>query len=262
MLFDSHAHLDDELFDADRLAMIEGLPGRGVSHVVNVGCSLKTSKSAIQMSENYPFIHAAVGVHPHDAEGMKDQDLDALLQLARHPNVVAIGEIGLDYYYENSPREIQKKRFADQLELAVQTQLPVIVHSRDAQSDTMEMLEAYRSRLKGCVLHCYSGSWEMAKVYVNMGFMISLAGPVTFNNAVRPVEIAKKIDLNHLMIETDCPYLAPHPYRGKRNDPGLVRFVAERIAQLRGMGTEEIARITHDNACNFFGISQREGEYN
>lgn len=256
MLFDSHAHLDDKRFDRDRQSLIEGLPDAGISYVVNVGADMASSRSSIELSEQYPFIYAAVGVHPHDAKTMEDSHLDTLLEMARHPKVLAIGEIGLDYYYENSPKEIQRKRFEDQLELALKANLPVVIHSRDAHGETMDFLKKYSSRLKGCVLHCYSGSWEMAKIYIDMGFMISLAGPVTFKNAVKAVEVAKKIDINHLMIETDCPYLTPHPYRGKRNDPSLLNYIAERIAEIRGMEKEDLARITMDNACRIFGISK------
>jgi TatD DNase family protein len=255
MLFDSHAHLDDEQFDPDRQSLIDSLPKRGISYVVNAGADLDSSGRSIELSEQHSFIYAAVGVHPHDAREMRDSDLDTLLKLAAHSKVVAIGEIGLDYYYDNSPREVQRKRFEDQLNLALKADLPVIIHSRDAHNDTMDILKAYSSGLKGCVLHCYSGSWEMAKIYVNMGFMISLGGPVTFRNAVKAVEVAQKIDMNYMMIETDCPYLAPHPHRGKRNDPGLLYLIAERIAEIRGMKAEEVAQITLKNACRFFGIS-------
>ncbi len=255
MLFDSHAHLDDEQFDPDRQALIEGLPERGVFHVINVGADLETSRRSIELSEKFPFIHAAVGVHPHDVRKMNDEDLGILLDMARHPKVAAIGEIGLDYYYDNSPRETQRKRFVDQLELALKVDLPIIIHSREAHKETLDILKSYSSKLKGCVMHCYSGSWEMAKTYTKMGFMISLGGPVTFKNAVRSVEVAKNIDLNHLMVETDSPCLTPHPHRGKRNDPGLVKLVVERIAEIRNMKAEEVARITKENACRFFGIS-------
>ncbi len=254
MLFDSHVHLDDKRFDPDRQALIQGLPQRGISHLLNAGADMESSRLSIALAEQYPIIHAAVGVHPHDAQEMKDNDLDDLMQMAKHPKVAAIGEIGLDYYYDNSPRDIQRKRFADQLELAVSADLPVVIHSRDAGSDTMDILKAYAARLRGCVLHCYSGSWEMAKIYQNMGFYISLGGPVTFKKAVKPVEVAKNIDLERLLIETDSPYLAPHPYRGKRNDPGLVGLVAERIAEIRSMEMEEVAEITRKNACRLFGI--------
>jgi TatD DNase family protein len=256
MLFDSHAHLDDKRYNPDRQALIEGLPSRGVSRVVNVGADMESSRRSIQLAQEYPFIYAAIGVHPHDSEGMKDQDLDSLLEMAKHPKVVAIGEIGLDFYYDNSPRESQRDRFADQLDLSVKAGLPVVIHSRDAHSETMDILKAYRSRLTGCVLHCYSGSWEMAKVYLSMGFHISLGGPVTFKNAVKTIEVAKNIDLDQLMIETDSPYLTPHPYRGKRNDPGYISLVAERIAEARGLEMDELAERTKANACRFFNISE------
>ena len=254
MLFDSHAHLDDKQYNSDRQALIEGLPGRGVSYVVNAGADMESSLRSIQLAEEYSFIYATVGVHPHDAEEMKDQDLLSLLKMSRHPKVLAIGEIGLDFYYDNSPRESQRKRFADQLELSIEADLPVVIHSRDAHGETMDILKSYSSRLKGCVLHCYSGSWELAEIYQSMGFYISLGGPVTFKNAVKTVEAAKNIDINHLMIETDSPYLSPHPYRGKRNDPGMTALVAERIADIRDMKMEEVAEITSKNACRFFGI--------
>jgi TatD DNase family protein len=254
MLFDSHAHLDDERFDEDREALIEGLPGRGISYVLNAGADMDSSKRAIALAEKYDFIYASVGIHPHDAVNMMNGDLYTLEAMAKHPKVVAIGEIGLDYYYDNSPRDIQRKRFADQLELSAKAGLPVIIHDRDAHGDTLDILKAHRSILKGCVLHCYSGSWDMAKVLLDMGFYISLGGPVTFKNAAKAVEVAQNINLESLLIETDSPYLAPHPHRGKRNDPGLVRYAAERIAEIRGMEVSEVARITLENACRFFGI--------
>ncbi len=254
MLFDSHAHLDDERYNPDRQSLIKGLPSRGISYVVNVGADMESSSRSIQLAEEYPFIFAAIGVHPHDAEGMKDQDLDTLKKMAEHPKVVAIGEIGLDFYYDNSPRESQRKRFADQLELSVEANLPVVIHSRDAHGETMDILKSYSSRLKGCVLHCYSGSWELAKVYQSMGFYISIGGPITFKNAVKTTEVAANIDINHLLIETDSPYLTPHPYRGKRNDPSFVSLVAERIAEIRGIKMEELAEVTKINTCRFFNI--------
>jgi TatD DNase family protein len=256
MLFDSHAHLDDRRFDEDRELLIRGLKGRGISYVLNAGADMVSSRQSMELADEYDFIYASVGVHPHDAAGMKDEDLDTLAEMAEHPKVVAIGEIGLDYYYDNSPRDIQRKRFADQLELSADLSLPVIIHSRDAHKDTLDILTAHKSILKGCVLHCYSGSWDMAKLLLDMGFYISLGGPVTYKNAAKAVEIAQNIDLDYLLIETDSPYLTPHPHRGKRNDPAMVRFVAGRIAELRGMEVKDLARITLENACKFFGIKR------
>ena len=257
MLFDSHAHLDDERFDGDREALIESLPERGISYVLNAGADLASSGRAVRLAEKYDFIYASVGIHPHDAVGMEDGDLETLAKMAKHPKVVAIGEIGLDYYYDNSPRDVQRQRFADQLELSAKAGLPVIIHDRDAHGDTLDILKAHRSTLKGCVLHCYSGSWDMAKVLLDMGFFLSIGGPVTFKNSVKTVEIAGKVPLDSLLIETDSPYLTPHPYRGQRNDPGMVQLVAERIAEIRGMEISELARVTLENACRFFGIRQR-----
>lgn len=254
MLFDSHAHLDDERFDPDRQDLIASLPDKGISYVVNAGADMESSKRSIMLAEQFDFIYASVGIHPHDAAGMTDQDLGDLEKMAGHDKVVAIGEIGLDYYYDNSPRQIQRERFAHQLQLSSKVGLPVIIHSRDAHADTLDILKAHSSYLKSCVLHCYSGSWEMAKVYLDMGFYISLGGPVTFKNSAKAVEVAKNIDINYLLIETDSPYLAPHPYRGKRNDPGMVKLVAERIADIRGIDVNSLAEATLKNACRLFGI--------
>ena len=254
MLFDSHAHLDDEQFDGDRDALIRSLPARGVSCVLNAGDSLASSGRAVELAEKYDFIYAAVGIHPHGAVRMQEEDLKALAELAKHPKVVAIGEIGLDYHYDNPPRDIQKKRFIDQLKLSSEENLPVIIHDREAHGDTLDILKSHRPARGKCVMHSYSGSWEMAKVLLDMGCFLSIGGPVTFKNAGKAVEIAEKIPLESLLIETDSPYLTPHPYRGHRNDPGMVRLVAERIAQIRGMEYDEVARITLENACRFFGI--------
>ena len=256
MLFDSHAHLDDERFDEDREAIIEGLHGREISYVLNAGADLPSSQRAIALSEKYDFIYASVGIHPHDAINMKDNDLDTLADMARQPKVVAIGEIGLDYHYDNSPRQIQKDRFAQQLELSAKVGLPVIIHDREAHEDILDIIKAHKSILNRGVLHCYSGSWELAKIFIDLGFYISLAGPVTFKNSAKAVEVAQNIDMNYLMIETDSPYLTPHPYRGQRNDSGMVKLVAERIAELRGMDVSEVARITLENACNLFEIGK------
>ncbi|HHY81779.1 MAG TPA: TatD family hydrolase [Clostridiales bacterium] len=255
MLFDSHAHLDDEAFDPDRQALIESLPAQGISYVVNAGADMESSRRSIKLAEEFYFIYASVGIHPHDAAGMTDQDLDELAEMAGHDKVVAIGEIGLDYYYDNSPRQVQRERFAQQLQLSSRVGLPVIIHSRDAHADTLDILKAHRPYIKGCVLHCYSGSWEMAKIYLDMGFYISLGGPVTFKNSAKAVEVAKNIDINYLLIETDSPYLSPHPYRGRRNDPGKVRLIAERISEIRQMDVNTLAEATLQNSCRLFGIT-------
>ncbi|HPT78529.1 MAG TPA: TatD family hydrolase [Candidatus Atribacteria bacterium] len=256
MLFDSHAHLDDKRFDEDRHELIRELPKRGISYVLNAGADMKSSRLSVKLAETYSFIYASVGVHPHDAANMKDSDLKALAEMTKAEKVVAIGEIGLDYHYDFSPRDIQRERFAQQLALAGELGLPVIIHDREAHGDTLDILRAHRSVLKGGVMHCYSGSREMAGDFLDLGLKIALGGAVTFKNAARPVEVAKYVPLEELLIETDCPYMTPHPFRGSRNDPGLVRLVAERIAEIRGLDMAEVARVTLENACALFGIDR------
>jgi TatD DNase family protein len=254
MYFDSHAHLEDEKFHQDRDALIQGLPGRGVSKVLNVGSTLETSRASVELASKYSFIYAAVGVHPHEVSSLGQGDLEKLIIMAKAPKVVAIGEIGLDYYYDFSPRELQRQFFAEQIELAYELGLPIVVHNRDAHRDVLTILRERKEKILGGVMHCYSGSWEMAKEFMNLGLYISLGGPVTFKNAKRPVEVAQEVPLDRLLIETDSPYLTPTPYRGKRNDPGYVGLVAEKIAQIRGMAPDEIAKITWENAKKLFGI--------
>ena len=234
MLIDSHAHLDDERFDKDRDDIIKSLYESYVELVINPGADLNSSIKAVALAEKYDNIYAAVGVHPHSASEMDQSTMDILRSFAAREKVVAIGEIGLDYYYDNSPRDVQRRWFREQLRLAKEVDLPVIIHSRDAAGDTMEILkEEQDGRLTG-VLHCYSGSVEMAEEYIKLGFYISLAGPVTFKNAKVPKEVAKAVPLDKLLIETDSPYMTPEPYRGKRNEPKYVRYVAETIAELGG----------------------------
>ncbi|NLY76766.1 MAG: TatD family hydrolase [Tissierellia bacterium] len=254
MLIDSHAHLDDERFDKDRDDIIKSLYESYVELVINPGADLNSSIKAVALAEKYDNIYAAVGVHPHSASEMDQSTMDILRSFAAREKVVAIGEIGLDYYYDNSPRDVQRRWFREQLRLAKEVDLPVIIHSRDAAGDTMEILkEEQDGRLTG-VLHCYSGSVEMAEEYIKLGFYISLAGPVTFKNAKVPKEVAKAVPLDKLLIETDSPYMTPEPYRGKRNEPKYVRYVAETIAELRGISLEELAEKTSENAKKLFKI--------
>ncbi|MCF6464333.1 TatD family hydrolase [Clostridium sp. Cult2] len=254
MLIDSHAHLDDERFDRDRDRLIKSLKELGVDLVINPGADLNSSIKAVSLSEQYDNIYAAVGVHPHSAKEMDDSTIEILKSFTNREKVVAIGEIGLDYYYDNSPRDIQQKKFIEQLNLAKEVDLPVIIHTREAAKDTFDIIkEAQDGSLEG-VMHCFSGSVEMAMEYIKLGFYISLGGPVTFKNARVSKEVAKAIPLDKLMIETDAPYLTPEPYRGKRNEPFYVRYVAGMIAELRGITFEEVATKTSENARQLFNI--------
>ena len=252
MFFDSHAHLNDERFDEDREELISSFNQNGICNVVNIGADLQTSKESIDLAEKYDFIYAAVGVHPHDVEDMTDADLDTLSEMSKHEKVVAIGEIGLDYYYDNSPRELQRKWFRAQMELANKIDLPVIIHSRDAMGDTLEILKD--CPVKTGVVHCYSGSVESAKEILKLGYYISFAGPVTFKNAKGLTEVAKFVPLDKILIETDSPYLTPEPYRGKRNSSLYVPEVAKKIAELKGITVEEVAKATMENTKRLFDI--------
>ncbi len=254
MLIDSHAHLDDSRFDNDRDVLIRDLKNNGIKMVINIGADLGSSIASVSLAEKYDNIYAAVGVHPHSAKEMDNSTIEILKTFAKRDKVVAIGEIGLDFYYDNSPRDIQKKWFKEQLKLAKEVDLPVIIHTRDAAQDTFDILKnAQDGRLKG-VLHCYSGSVEMAMEYIKMGFYISLAGPVTFKNSKVSKEVAKAVPLDKLLVETDSPYLTPEPYRGKRNEPIFVRYVAGTIAETRGISFEELAKATNRNTRKLFKI--------
>lgn len=255
MLFDSHAHINDEKFDEDREEVIEHLRENSIDLVVNPGADMPSSRSAVELANKVDFIYSAVGVHPHDVETMTDKDLEELKNLAKeNEKVVAIGEIGLDYYYDLSPRELQKEWFIKQIELANELGLPFIVHDRDAHGDTFDIIKKYKAPETGCVLHCYSGSLELALEYIKMGCYISIPGTVTFKNNRKTVEVAENIPIEWMFIETDSPYLTPVPYRGKRNDPSKVRYVAEKVAELRGISYEEVCEITKENAKKFFNI--------
>lgn len=255
MFIDSHAHLDDNRFDADRDLLIRDLKTNGIDIVVNIGADLETSINSVDLSKKYDNIYASVGIHPHSADEVDDNTLRKIKELAQNEKVVAIGEIGLDYYYDNSPRDIQRKCFKKQLELAKEVNLPVVIHSREASQETFDIIqEAQDGTLRG-VMHCYSGSVEMAEEYINkLGFYISIGGPVTFKNARIVKEVAQSVPLDKLLIETDCPYLTPEPYRGKRNEPMFVKYTAQEIAKLREITIEELAEATSRNAKTLFSI--------
>lgn len=251
--FESHAHYDDKRFQEDREELLrELLPACGVSHIINIGCDLKSSEMSLRLAEKYGYIYAAVGVHPHELYDMSSQTIERLRKLSAHPKAVAIGEIGLDYYYDTHPREFQRFWFIQQLRLAEEIGKPVVIHSRDAAQDTFEILS--RSKVRRGSIHCYSGSAEMAQEYVKMGFHIGIGGVVTFRNAKKLVETVQAIPLESILIETDCPYLAPEPNRGKRNDSRNLQYIVEKIAELKGVSPEEAAEITAQNAKALFGI--------
>ncbi|TCP68469.1 TatD DNase family protein [Heliophilum fasciatum] len=253
-MFDTHAHLDDKRFADDWDALWAKITAAGVTRIVNVGYDLVSSARSIDLAERYEPIYAAVGIHPHDAVGVDDTVLTQLEQMAAHPKVVAIGEMGLDYYRDLSPRDQQRQVFRAQLDLARRLGKPVIIHDRDAHGDVMAILEEAAPTLRGGVLHCFSGSWEMAQHCLKLGFHISLAGPVTYTNARHLLDIARQVPLERLLIETDAPYLAPHPLRGTRNDSANVALIAERIAELRAMEPAVLAEQTLRNGCALFGI--------
>lgn len=256
--FDSHAHLDNRKFNDDREEVIDSLPEKGVKYILNAGSDIPSSYTSAALAEKYSFIYASAGVHPHDAKDFTSEHIGEIEALAGRAKVVAIGEIGLDYYYDNSPRLIQRDIFERQMELAVKLDMPVIIHIRDAYGDAMDVLRKFKGRIKSGVLHCFSGSLEYAVEAIDMGYYISFGGPVTFKNARKALDVAAKIDINRLLIETDCPYLTPEPHRGKRNDPSNVRYVADRIGKLRNMTDVEIAIKTAENACQLYGIMDND----
>ena len=250
MLFDTHAHMDADAFDADRQELMAALPGQGISLVMNPGCSLESSLDAIALAERYDFVYAAVGSHPDVADEVDDDLIARYRALCKHPKVKAIGEIGLDYHYEDIPRDIQQRAFRLQMELARELDLPVIVHEREAHEDGLRIVDEFPT-VKG-VFHCYSGSLEMAKELIKRGWYIGFTGVLTFKNARKAIEVAAGIPLERIVIETDCPYMAPVPFRGKRNDPGLLCHMAEKLAEIRGITTEEAARITLENGKRLY----------
>ncbi len=252
MLFDTHAHYDDEQFDGDRDALLSSMIENGVSLIVNAASNLASSKIGLEIADKYPFVYAAVGVHPHDAKTMDDGTVIALEELLRHPKAVAVGEIGLDYHYDLSPRDVQQKRLREQLELAESVKRPVIIHEREAPRDMLDILGDY-PRVRG-VFHCFSGSWETAKILLDKGWYLSFTGVVTFKNARRSHEVILNMPKDRLMIETDCPYLAPEPVRGRRNSSLNLHYTAEKIGALLGISAEEAAMLTMENGKRFFGI--------
>ncbi|RKD26638.1 TatD DNase family protein [Caminicella sporogenes DSM 14501] len=254
MLFDSHTHLDDRKFDKDRDDVIKRAKENGISYIMNPGADYESSVRAVELADKYDMVYAAVGIHPHDAKTMDEMMLELLKAMTKKPKVMAIGEIGLDYHYDYSPREVQKKWFREQIRLAKEVKLPIIIHDREANNDVMKILKEENAFENGVLLHCYSGSAELAKEYIKLGAYISIAGPITFKNARKAVEVVQTVPIEYLMIETDAPYLTPVPYRGKRNETSYVRFIAEKIAEIKGISFEEVAQKTTENAKKYFGI--------
>ncbi len=254
MLFDTHAHFDDSRFDGDRDEVLKSLKDYNVTNIINIGSSMETSKSSVELSEKYDFVYASVGVHPSETGELTEEDMTTLLKLCKNDKVKAIGEIGLDYHYlpDDVPPEVQKKWFKRQLELALSLDMPVIIHDRDSKGECLDILKKYN--VSNGVVHCFSGSAETASEILKLGMMISFTGVLTFKNAKRAIEACKIIPLDRLMIETDCPYMTPEPHRGERNFSGYVEFIARKMAEIKGISYEELAHITDQNAKRFFGI--------
>lgn len=258
MLIDTHVHLDDARYESDRAAMIDRAREAGVDSMITIGCDLVTSQAAVALAHQYPFVYASIGVHPHEVKHIADGWYDTFRQLARDSKVVAYGEIGLDYHYNHSDPELQRARFREQIQLARELKLPVIIHTREAQDDTIRILKEERASEIGGVFHCFSGDAWLAKDAIELGFYLSFSGILTFQNAAMLRDIAKTVPTDRLLIETDCPYLTPVPHRGKRNEPAYVKHVAELLATITSGGTiltaEDMGRRTSENARRLFKI--------
>ena len=253
MLFDTHAHMDDRAFDHDREELLSSLPGQGIALLMNPGCSLTSSRAASRLSQEYDYIYAAVGSHPDAADEVNGEVLEEYRKLCKlNPKIKAIGEIGLDYHYEDIPRDIQQRAFRMQLELARELKLPVIVHEREAHEDGLKIISEF-PEVTG-VFHCYSGSAEMARQLVERGWYIGFTGVLTIKNARKAVEVAQSIPLERIVLETDCPYMSPEPFRGKRNDPSRLCYMAEKLAQLRSLPVEKIHEVTVENGKQLYRI--------
>ncbi len=252
-LFDSHAHLDDRRFDKDRNEIIVHSYDNGIKRIINVGADVKSIYTSLELAQKYKFIYSACGIHPHDADTYNDNVEKQLREISKDPNTVAIGEIGLDYYYENSPRDIQKEAYSKQIRLAGELGLPIIIHDRDAHMDCINILKSEKTIDMRGVFHCYSGSAEMVKTIIAMGFYVSFTGVITFKNARKTLEAVAAVPIDRLLVETDCPYMAPEPKRGKRNIPDYVRFTVEKMAQIHGMDFEKLCETLWDNTHRLFG---------
>lgn len=254
MLFDSHAHYNDEKFKEDADALLSSMPENNVGLILNSCSDISEIPDILKLCEKYPFMYASIGVHPHEVEHLTESDMDKLKKYSKHPKVKAIGEIGLDYFYDFSPRETQKKWFARQVDLAIELGLPVVIHDRDAHKDSMDILREGDISEVGGVFHCYAGSVEMAREILDWGMYIAFGGSLTFKKSVKPKEVAAYVPLDRIVIETDCPYLTPEPHRGKRNSSLYIHYVAEMLAQIKGVSVEDIENATYENAKKLFKI--------
>lgn len=254
-LFDTHAHLSDKAFDSDRHELIPKLHAAGITRIIDVACDVRTAGRTMELIERYPYIYGTIGMHPHDVKYMDNAMMDCIAEYLQHEKMLALGEIGLDYHYDFSPREEQRRWFAEQLELAKQLKYPVILHIREAFGDCMDILRAHRDGLRA-IMHCYSGSVETAYECLELGLRFSFGGAVTFKNARKAIEVIEALPMEAIMLETDCPYMTPVPHRGERNDPGFLHLVCEKIASIKGISAERIAEITSSNAVEFFGLER------
>ena len=256
MIFDTHAHYDDDAFDEDREELLEGMQAAGVEYIVNVGASMASSERSLKLAEKYPFVYAAVGVHPDEIGELNEDKFARLKTWTTHEKVKAVGEIGLDYYWDKEKHDLQKHWFMRQMELASECKLPMIVHSREAAKDTLDMVIAAKPLELSGIIHCYSYSVEQAREYLNMGYYLGIGGVLTFKNAKKLKEVAEYAPLSQIVLETDCPYLAPVPYRGKRNDSSMIAYVAEELAAIKQIPVEEVIRITNENGRNLYHIQE------
>ena len=254
MIFDTHAHYDDDAFDEDRDVLLSGMKDAGVEYIVNIGASMASSKRSVALAEKYPFMYAAVGVHPDEVGELDEEKFATLKEWAKHEKVKAIGEVGLDYYWDKEGHDLQKHWFLRQMELAHEMKLPMIVHSREAAKDTLDMVIAAKPLELSGIIHCYSYSVEQAREYLNMGYYIGIGGVLTFKNGKKLKEVAEYTPLSQIVLETDCPYLAPVPYRGKRNDSSKLSYVAEELAAIKQISVEEVIRITTENGRKLYHI--------
>lgn len=254
MIFDTHAHYDDEAFENDRETLLSGMRDADVEYIVNVGASMASSERSVALAEKYPFVYAAVGVHPDEVGELNEENFARLKAWTSHEKVKAVGEIGLDYYWDKEKHDLQKQWFLRQMELAAECKLPVIIHSREAAKDTLDLVTAAKPLELSGIIHCYSYSVEQAREYLNLGYYIGIGGVLTFKNAKKLKEVAEYVPLSKIVLETDCPYLAPVPFRGKRNDSAKIRYVAEELAAIKQLPVEEVIRITNENGRKLYDI--------